>query len=486
MMGGSVRSDWVEVELGLVCEKVQKVKRKEMLPHVTFLYLDIGGIDNQLNRIAGHKTYTWEKAPSRAQQVVKVGDVLFSTVRTYLKNIALVIDQKYEDQICSSGFTVIRGKEKLLESAYALYLSLYEGFLHPLNELQTGTSYPAVRDSDVFAQIIPLPSVPEQSAIVAKIEQVLSKLDHAIVSFKAAQKKLAIYRQSVLKKAFEGRLLTEAELAACRAEPDWEPAQQLLARAQTEKRTKPKTGKSSYVKVGVGVKSDWVDVELGLVCDVNMGQSPPSSTYNSDGIGLPFFQGKAEFTELHPVALKWCDAPKKTANKNDVLISVRAPVGATNIATEKCAIGRGLAAISYHHCYKYIFYYLRLTEIGLDKLGTGTTFKAISGAVLKKQNLPLAPLPEQRAIVKKIETRFSVCDHLQQEIEQGLQKAEALCQSVLKKAFEGRLLTETELANCRAMSDWEPAQQLLARIQSEKSVIAKKAIGDKSGISHGK
>ena len=244
MMGGAVGSDWVDVELGLVCEKVQKVKRKEMPPHVKFLYLDIGGIDNQLNRIAGHKTYNWEKAPSRAQQVVKVGDVLFSTVRTYLKNIALVTDQKYEDQICSSSFTVIRGKEKLLESAYALYLSLYEGFLHPLNELQTGTSYPAVRDSDVFAQVIPLPPVPEQRAIVAKIEQLVSRLDYGIASLKVAQEKLATYRQSVLKKAFEGRLLTETELADCCAMPDWEPAQQLLARIQTEKCAKQNTGKS--------------------------------------------------------------------------------------------------------------------------------------------------------------------------------------------------------------------------------------------------
>ena len=78
-------------------------------------------------------------------------------------------------------------------------------------------------------------------------------------------------------------------------------------------------------------------------------------------------------------------------------------------------------------------------------------------------------------LTKEIESRFSVCDHLQQAIEQGLQKAEALRQSVLKKVFEGRLLTETELDNCRAAPDWEPAQQLLARIQSEKSVIAIKA-----------
>lgn len=99
------------------------------------------------------------------------------------------------------------------------------------------------------------------------------------------------------------------------------------------------------------MREDWVETELGMMCDINMGQSPPSSTYNIEKEGLPFFQGKAEFIEIYPVARKWCSEPKKTAGPNDILLSVRAPVGATNIANQKCAIGRGLAAISYPQCY---------------------------------------------------------------------------------------------------------------------------------------
>jgi type I restriction enzyme S subunit len=95
------------------------------------------------------------------------------------------------------------------------------------------------------------------------------------------------------------------------------------------------------------MRNDWIEVELGEVCDVVMGQSPPSSTYNIEGRGLPFFQGKAEFTDLHPVVQRWCDTPKRTAQPFDILLSVRAPVGSTNIANTKCAIGRGLAAITY-------------------------------------------------------------------------------------------------------------------------------------------
>ena len=90
---------------------------------------------------------------------------------------------------------------------------------------------------------------------------------------------------------------------------------------------------------------NWSWVKLGVVCEIVMGQSPPSSTYNTDQIGLPFFQGKAEFTELSPVIKKWCSEPKKIAEPLDILVSVRAPVGSSNIANQKCCIGRGLAAL---------------------------------------------------------------------------------------------------------------------------------------------
>src|SRR5690348_4170869 len=126
---------------------------------------------------------------------------------------------------------------------------------------------------------------------------------------------------------------------------------------------------------------DWKCVNLGEECTIIMGQSPPSTTYNNDGIGLPFFQGKAEFTELHPTVKKWCNAPNKIAEPNDILLSVRAPVGTTNIANKKCCIGRGLAAIRYEN-YKYIFYFLRSRQQELDSKGTGTTFRAISGETL--------------------------------------------------------------------------------------------------------
>lgn len=219
---------------------------------------------------------------------------------------------------------------------------------------------------------------------------------------------------------------------------------------------------------------DWVECSLAEICKINMGQSPPSSTYNTEGNGLPFFQGKAEFTELYPIPRKWCDSPKKVAEKGDILMSVRAPVGDTNIANEKCAIGRGLAAISYSQCRNFLWFYLKHIKSSLSAKGTGTTFKAISGKILRNQTIPLPPLPIQRAIVARIEELFSSLDQGVADLRRAQEQLRVYRQAVLKKAFEGELtrewreiylnqtnlgLRESNLAenepNGKIPSDWE-------------------------------
>src|SRR5207249_8155990 len=114
------------------------------------------------------KNYSGADAPSRARQLVQAHDILFSTVRTYLRNIALV-PEGYDGQIASTGFAVLRADE--IQYKYLFYYCLTERFLTPLNELRRGTSYPAVRDGDVREQPIPLAPLPEQHRIVAEIEK---------------------------------------------------------------------------------------------------------------------------------------------------------------------------------------------------------------------------------------------------------------------------------------------------------------------------
>lgn len=185
----------------------------------------------------------------------------------------------------------------------------------------------------------------------------------------------------------------------------------------------------------------WIWTKLEQTSKIILGQSPPSSTYNTSGKGFPFYQGKLEFGETYPTPRKWCTAPKKIAETGDVLISVRAPVGPTNICPEKSCVGRGLAAIRGLGGIKplFILYLLRTFEDEIAGKGTGTTFDAITGNQLKTFEIPLPPLPEQHRIVTKIEELFTKLDAGINALYKVQAQLKRYRQSVLKAAFEGKL-----------------------------------------------
>ncbi len=188
----------------------------------------------------------------------------------------------------------------------------------------------------------------------------------------------------------------------------------------------------------------WVWTTLKEISEIILGQSPPSSTYNTDRDGLPFYQGKLEFGKIYPTPRKWCTAPKKIAEKGDVFISIRAPVGPTNICPEKSAVGRGLAAIRGLGGIEsfFILYLMRTYANEIASRGTGTTFDAITGNQLKTFEIPLPPLPEQRRIVDKLETLFTQLDAAVDSLKKAQAQLQRYRQSVLKAAFEGELTRE--------------------------------------------
>ena len=155
------------------------------------------------------------------------------------------------------------------------------------------------------------------------------------------------------------------------------------------------------------------------VCEINMGQSPDSSSYNEEGRGIPFFQGNADFGERNPVTRVWCDAPSKIANANDILISVRAPIGAVNYAAETCCIGRGLAAITpdlNRVSSEYIFWLLKGKNAELNSKGTGSTFKAINRKALEEIQVPDVSLKEQAAHAANLETAYMIIQMRKQQL----------------------------------------------------------------------
>ena len=210
----------------------------------------------------------------------------------------------------------------------------------------------------------------------------------------------------------------------------------------------------------------WVWTALTDISNIIMGQSPPSSSYNLNKKGLPFFQGKAEFGELFPEPIKWCTSPKKSAQPDDVLISVRAPVGPTNLANQTCCIGRGLAAIRSLNNIpsKLILYYFRSVESELSKQGQGSTFTAINKNDLENIPFPLPPKNEQKRIVQKIDNLLDRLNKTKQELAKIPPLIKKFRQSVLAKAFTGELTEEWRESH----KDLEPASVLLDRIHTER------------------
>ncbi len=162
-------------------------------------------------------------------------------------------------------------------------------------------------------------------------------------------------------------------------------------------------------------------VKLKDVCNINMGQSPDSDSYNDNEDGIPFFQGNADFGEKYPTTRKWCNAPTKIAHAEDILISVRAPIGALNYAKEECCIGRGLAAITPNQdkvSSGFIYWLLKGKHKELNLQGTGSTFKAISRKVLEEIKVPDIELKKQTELAGSLEKVYSVIQLRKQQLEE--------------------------------------------------------------------
>ncbi|MBA7514783.1 hypothetical protein ES705_06818 [subsurface metagenome] len=430
------------------------------------------------------------------------------------------------------------------------------------------TTLPSLQLSKVKEMQFPLPPLPEQHRIVAKIEELFTKLNAGIEALKKIKAQLKRYRQAVLKHAFEGKLTAKWRLPAGRQEKngveivvenfsgkpipkykkhfvyvlesedktlykgyttdlrrrikehiegigsEWTKTHYPVALIHFEEFADEKEAieKEQYFKSGIGrewlkefqkqkeleydikvvldkikkerknqlgkkykelppidttdlpeLPEEWVWATLSHISQIILGQSPPSSTYNENQNGLPFYQGKLDFGELYPNPRIWCSIPKKIAEKGDVLISVRAPVGPTNLCPAKSCIGRGLAAVRGLSGIgpMFLLYLIRTFENVISGKGTGTTFNAITGDQLRTFVIPLPPLLEQKRIVEEIQSRLSVADEIEKVVDQSLKQAERLRQSILKRAFEGKLVPQDP--------NDEPASELLERIRAEKA-----------------
>lgn len=461
----------------------------------TFVYVDIGSIDRERKIIAETNVVESEAAPSRAKQVLQSGDVLVSMTRPNLNAVALVAPE-FHGAIGSTGFHVLRSK--WVEPKFLFYLVQTRKFIDEMSLCVQGALYPAVRPKDISSFAFFLPSsLPTQRAIVAKIEELFSELDKGIEALKTAREQLKVYRQALLKHAFEGKL-SAAWRAANPAK--LEPAAALLARIQAEREqrhqqqlqqwqanggSKPKTLKpmpplsAEELAELPELPEGWVGARLGwMTCGVEYGTAAKSS---ESGACPVLRMGNIQNGQFDWTDLVYTDdeaeIDKYMLQEGDVLFNrTNSPelVGKSAIFKPKRpALFAGylirVNQISTIVVSEYLNYFLNshiAKQHGNTVKTDGVNQSNINGEKLINYPFLFCTLEEQKVIVTLLDERLSEADQLELTLTTSLQQSEALRQSILKRAFSGQLVAQD--------ANDEPASALLARIRAEKDAQSAK------------
>ena len=306
-----------------------------------------------------------------------------------------------------------------------IYYTICAPSLQSILRKDAGQTTLPIMNKNNFCKIqFPLPPLAEQKRIVAKIEEILPKVEE----YGKAQETLdklneelpERLKKSILQEAIEGRLVPQ--------DPNDEPASVFLDKIRKEKAKLVKEGKLkkkdleetpiSEDEIPYKIPESWEWTRMSNVGKIIMGQSPDGNdVYESeyDDKAFEFHQGKICFTDRYiSPSGKCCKNPSRIAEKDSLLLCVRAPIGDVNITQRIISIGRGLAAITGYCGIQtlFLFFWMIAHKRILEDKGTGSTFKAITIEVLKNQLIPLPPLDEQKRIVQKIEQLMNEIDKL--------------------------------------------------------------------------
>ena len=434
-----MREDWIETEIINVLDTLPNGKKMNQgwSPQCKNYPSSSNEIWGVLKTTAIQPNQFWDhenkELPSEKEikhhLEVAQGDILVTCAgpRNRCGVVCTVRDTRPRLLLSGKMYRFRPNKEVLDTDFLSFFLQTHESWL-AIDAMKTGTSESGLnlthaRFKKLRTLIAPLP---EQRAIVAKIEELFLELDKGEEDLKKAQEQLKIYRQAVLKKAFEGewKKLSLGELGT------W-------GSGGTPSRANPDYFKGSIPWVKTG--------ELG-----------------------PKYITTAE-EKITEQAIK--NSSAKLFPSNSVAIAMYgATIGKTSIFKAPLSTNQACAVVQPKDSVNVEFLYYLLTSMKRNfiSLGKGGAQPNISQTLIKQQIVPLPDLESQKVIVQEIESRLSVCDSIEESIHESLDKSKALRQSILKKAFEGTLLSEEEIAACKAASDYEPASVLLERIKAEK------------------
>ena len=322
---------------------------------------------------------------------------------TRTKPIAFIAEGKYW----------VNNHAHVLDALDKITLDYVKNYINKISLLEyiTGSAQPKMNQAKMNSILVPVPPLLEQRRIVKKVEELFEKLSSIEQEQQALQQLSEQLKQKVLNTAMRGKLVSQ--------DPNDEPASVLLEKIRTEKQRLFEEGKikKKDLQESPIVESDntyygrrpfgWDVVRLIDVTDITMGQSPKGSSVSDTKTenAVEFHQGKSYFGEKTLTnSSKYTTEITKLIDVKCVVMSVRAPVGDVNLLDRPIVIGRGLTAIIPIKFDLYFLYkFLQTKKSGLEKLATGTTFKAIGGEILRNQLIPIPPLAEQKRIVSVIE-----------------------------------------------------------------------------------
>lgn len=409
-------------------------------PDQAFQYVDIGSIDNKTQTITDPKSFVGRDAPSRARRLICSGDTLFSTVRTYLKNIALVPDE-LNGELTSTGIAVLRPSDAV-DAGYLFRWACSDDFVGALSSAQDGTMYPAVSDRDVAAASIPLPPLPEQRRIVAKIDSVTGKSRRARDHLDHIPRLVEKYKQAVLAAAF-----SEAQSASGHPTMIGDVASEV--RNGLSKKPTDGPGGTPILRISA------VRPRQVRVSDVRYYPSdevPASAMLRVGDLLFTRYNGNPEFTAV-------CGQVRDVSGEltyPDKLIRVRLRDGVDPSFVELMCTS------------------LQARHWLTPHIKSAAGQHGISGADLKRLPIPVPSLATQSSMVRRIDTLFGWIDRLASDATSARRLIDRLDQAVLAKAFRGELVPQDPAD--------EPASVLLERIRTERGAAPKAKRGRKAKV----
>ena len=332
------------------------------------------------------------------------GDIGIAKISPCFENLKSTIFQNLPNNYGAGTTELVILRPLNIHAKFYLYLFKSQWYISEGTKYFKGVVGQQRVHKGIFTDLqIPLPPLAEQYRIVAEIEKWFALIDQIEQGKVDLQTTIKQTKSKILDLAIHGKLVPQ--------DPNDEPAIELLKRINPNF-TPCDNGHRRKLPQG------WAYCQLGNVLKITMGQSPKGDSLNNKK-GIEFHQGKICFSDKFLLDSGiYTNEPTKIAEPNSILLCVRAPVGVVNITKNQICIGRGLCALTpFEGNADFYFYLLQTLQDSFDNQSTGTTFKAISGEIIRNENIILPPLAEQQRIVQKIEELFHVLDNIQNALE---------------------------------------------------------------------